>query len=519
MAQSAPAPAPSASDFLDNPPHAVTQHARADALLAGPPFKNPMGAPFNAVGDGVANDRAALQSWLAEGGRLILPPGDYLIDDSLTPVSDTTLLACWGATIRMANGGDAVMLDINGVSRVTIDGLHLDGNRLNQTGTTRHGIQVRSDAAACHTIRIKDCFAESVRGHGIYQSASANTVTDLWIDNCKTRDTLEGGIKVNGDTVRVTITDCNVLDTVDAASGNGITVSNADGANSQLAVKGCHVTNAARMGFEIFPTIGVVFSGNTSSGSGDMGMSLVGLEDATVADNVVVGAVNYGIELGILRGTAAGNVVRDVTGEGIVLNGCGGLVVSANTVEDPTLNGIVVVGPQSGNLSLTDNVIRNPGSGNRGIYIDADGASPLVISGNNISGINDGAGILFNGTATNLLQDFTIADNTITGTFNSSNAGIQVAAATRGTISGNNINRTAAAANQVGLKVEASGDASARIAIVGNVISGFTHATFNYGVQLGTLTSDCLLTANILRDNTIPFNDAGTDNVTTGNVV
>jgi Pectate lyase superfamily protein len=124
-----------------------TEYTAADALNA----LSVKGPPFNAVGDGVADDAPAINAALAavaaaEGGIVVLPPGTYLVGSTLNmPTTAPVELTGSGSatTIKLK---DAANVDVisqsnfgtltgrrstNGVFRVVIRDLTIDGNKAN----------------------------------------------------------------------------------------------------------------------------------------------------------------------------------------------------------------------------------------------------------------------------------------------------------------------------------------------------------------------------------------------------
>lgn len=98
-------------------------NANADATDAGTArVVNVKGAPYNAAGDGTADDRAALvaaeTALGAAGGTLFFPAGTYKVGSGLTLLPTTNLLFHGGATLAPATG---VVVRLGGTVRA---GLH-----------------------------------------------------------------------------------------------------------------------------------------------------------------------------------------------------------------------------------------------------------------------------------------------------------------------------------------------------------------------------------------------------------
>lgn len=134
---------------------------------------------FGAVGDDVADDTAAIQTTLNEGGITVFPSGSYRI--SHLDIPNGAVL--WGAgsggygilvpdgqhtkLVRIANTNQHLLQGAIGAAHVRIHDLHLDGNKNNNT--SGDGIHlddaITAEEAQWH---IEDCFIEANPGHGIY---------------------------------------------------------------------------------------------------------------------------------------------------------------------------------------------------------------------------------------------------------------------------------------------------------------------------------------------------------------
>lgn len=132
-----------------------------------------------AIGDGVADDTAALQKALAGGQRtVIIPPGTYKISEALKVASGTTILADAKAIIRLADGAGrhaGVFLLSNrdprrGNTHITVEGGIWDGNNEHNprghegdpngyTGAALNFVNVRHLALRNLTVRNPEAFS------------------------------------------------------------------------------------------------------------------------------------------------------------------------------------------------------------------------------------------------------------------------------------------------------------------------------------------------------------------------
>lgn len=150
---------------------------------------------FGAVGDGVTDDRLAIQAALntarlGGGGVVFLPPGTYLVSSTAHPVSNQTCCLVVGAhTVLMGSGAQASTIKLKNASpnqvfilinySVTIPGsdqdiefcdFTVDGNDANQsTGTVDadYGISLyRVWRARHHRVTVKNVFGVNNGGNG-----------------------------------------------------------------------------------------------------------------------------------------------------------------------------------------------------------------------------------------------------------------------------------------------------------------------------------------------------------------
>ncbi len=102
-----------------------------------------------AVGDGVTDDRAAIQTALDTHNIVVIPPGTYLVGDKLNVNSHQRLTLESGATLL---AGPTVltsaMIGVSGVTDVVIEGPGtLDGDKQDAPTAGRHGIAITSGAS------------------------------------------------------------------------------------------------------------------------------------------------------------------------------------------------------------------------------------------------------------------------------------------------------------------------------------------------------------------------------------
>ncbi len=132
------------------------------------PFINVKAAPYNAVGNGVTDDTAAIQaalSALTAGGEVYFPAGTYLISSQLTVANQYTRLvgsSRYGALLYQTN---------------------LSSNILNITG----GFPTVQSLGLAYS-------GTPVGGAAIYSNTSFGNYSDLYIVNCYIGMTFDGGV-------------------------------------------------------------------------------------------------------------------------------------------------------------------------------------------------------------------------------------------------------------------------------------------------------------------------------------
>lgn len=146
---------------------------------------------YGAVGDGVADDTAAIASAIAANRIVVLPPGTYLVTGGLGgAASNVTFIGAGaGATIlKLANGANTHLFDISG-SGWRIRDIEIDGNRANNTAG--HGIRI---SGIDH--HIDRCIIHDTAGYGLgIAQGTGESFTGI-LSNVRTYNTGADGIDI-----------------------------------------------------------------------------------------------------------------------------------------------------------------------------------------------------------------------------------------------------------------------------------------------------------------------------------
>ncbi len=168
---------------------------------------------YGAVGDGVTDDRAAIQSTIDSvsalgGGVIIFPPGDYLVSDVVSLKENLTLVGYGATTRRLPNQGNwEITFDMSTWSQssnslpVVLQGLEMDGNSQNQGPYQDHELQQSHllfiwghDGPGRIQTFIEDMTFQNGTGDGV--SVVANI--DLKMCHIRMHNVFRGGLTITG---------------------------------------------------------------------------------------------------------------------------------------------------------------------------------------------------------------------------------------------------------------------------------------------------------------------------------
>lgn len=378
-------------------------HINGSAALLGLAFVSSLCAAdvrsFGAVGNGVADDTAAVQNAVnscSSAGTITFSPGNYLVR-GIVLQPNCTYSGIGNSTVTLATP-NGFIFDMSQQSNIHVTGLVLDGNNVG-------GAIIAQGSAPVSGIQIDNCQFRNVSPAATFPAnlalVSTWGIVNSTIQN-NTFNNVAGGIWfttvgnlgiLNNSFVNVTEGDAIYIAPNPAGFPNGQNVS----------ITGNTGSNLARIGIELFqpsPPVGAVLTApviqnNTFSnwtGAGGMGLSITLGDGAIIAGNNIgnpTGPVQQnGIEVIVANAQVIGNSIAGGFAEGIAVQGTSGSVIANNAISNVSDNGIILACDNANNrcaslnTMITANTISN--AQNVGIKLDNNWTGSLI-SGNIIT--------------------------------------------------------------------------------------------------------------------------------------
>lgn len=310
---------------------------------------------FGAVGDGVTDDTAAINSAIANGGYILFKKGStYLVDAEVNiKVKSNTILNLNGATIQaIPNSNDySEVIMVDGVSEVIIENGTIIGERDGHTGLTGEwGMGISLDNNPSENITIRNMDISKCWGDSIYIGGNSKNIT---IENCTLHDSRRQGISVvYAEDVKI----CHniIYDISGTAPESAIDVEPNNGQIAKNVIISDNILNDC-------PHLIAVVAGP----------NLDRVENVKISDNICVAAnstedlvrINaVGVEFSdnFISGISTNDIMRIIGDENIV---------KGNSIYDSQCARIIYV-PTSHHNIISDNIISNVDTSSVAVYFN-----------------------------------------------------------------------------------------------------------------------------------------------------
>lgn len=407
---------------------------------------------YGAVGDGVADDTAAIQAAIAYvaslgGGIVQVPSGTYGINaaGNYTGIQLKTgvYLSMYGAKLKAisSNQPSYRLINIEQVSNCGVFGGEIQGDRATNTATGEwgHCLHIILD---CTNITIKDVRVSDGFGDGIYigrqcsdvhvlnctvtnnrrNNISVVTASNVVIDGCdisNANGTLpECGIDIEPNTndlpsSNVVITNCNIFG--NNKDGIGYSAPPPTPLIESSVISNCHIYNNGRHGIlasyiKVLEVTNCVIRNNGGDGISDSAAlaTLLNFNGNAIYDNTGSGLFGFSSNTIITN-----NQIKGSGQWGVHWQNGNHVTISGNLISDSGQDGIYY--ERAYNSSIVGNTVKN--SQKHGILITGTSTSSathsrkVTISGNNVAF----SGLLADNTYSGIYLDTYANTCTITG--------------------------------------------------------------------------------------------------------
>ncbi|MFF1498717.1 right-handed parallel beta-helix repeat-containing protein [Streptomyces sp. NPDC058316] len=436
-----------------------------------------------AVGDGVADDRLAIQAALdaartAGGGTVVIPGGRTYGVGTFLVVYDNTTIYAYGATLKSIGTGAGLLRNFlssetfsgySGHSRIKVLGGTWDGNAFDGSQGTVTALTNIMSAIHATDIEVRDA---TLKNTSSAHALEFNSVDGGQIINCRFL-----GFRDNSSDASRGTSEAIQIDLAKSGSSSIGAFDNTPARN--ILITGCYFGPSERLGrfgravgshaaaADVYFD-GIQILGNRIDGALAEGIHGYCWRRAVIADNVISGTGGAGIRLTHPNPATAG---FSITPHSIAITG--------NTIDSPATDAGISVfaysGAQVSGLKIANNVVR--ASGNVGIRCD-------YCTAPNITG-----NVTESSTSTGIFAQFgsgaVISDNTVR---NAGSNAINLSGHSGATITGNAIDTTT---TNHGIFVGDVGDTL----INGNHVAAAASA----GIRLSNTAVRCTVTGNKVR--------------------
>jgi hypothetical protein len=342
---------------------------------------------YGAIGDGVTNDRNAIQAALdalpATGGVVRFPKGAYVINSQVLIGQDgTQLVFDSGATIvATIPAADVTLINSDSKDNVVVDGLNVDGAfpwAVYISGGSGHRIRncrIRGGTVAssgiCGGIRVQDCSDVQIIGNDIAECGNASLDAGADIQ-CNLGDIIV-------DDILIAFNECHSTEVIENICGFNLHHGRIIGNRCSGARVFASSTGTGGYGILCYGTAGinvdnvgtVLIDGNQVADTEGNGIYTQDrMKRITIVNNDVSGACTTMTEGSLLvagivcegeDSIVANNRVIDSGKNGIATSTHAGIVIRGNTIVDPAEDGITVT--TQDDVLIQGNLIRGVGTG------------------------------------------------------------------------------------------------------------------------------------------------------------
>lgn len=416
---------------------------------------------FGAVGDGVTDDRTAIQAAINgavtnDKGGILFPPGTYRVSRASTDPQFRWSLDLNGVQdfMVMGEGPQSVVKLVdttsatsdwhvfilrNNCQRVVFKDLVIDGNRTGLTNPNEqsHGIEVEDGTADFVIDRciVRECFGDGVRLLGTAQAAGGKHVKRVRIENCLFQTNKRSGLGIQRALEQITIANC-MFDATVSDQSIDFEPSGSD-APTDLIIQGCLINHTNRGPAVTLHGISgpdrlvrCKFTDNVVLGGQ---IFCIDVDQLTIQNNVVV-VTNLGtqnrIPVQVQRGGEAviisGNLlVNDdtVTNAAIALSEVNQRPVTRALIADNLCLarfGRGIVCQSCDDIAIQGNMIVATGACTQGIFVESENSDVdnVSVQDNDIMAKGTGTwvtGIQLNAKAPNEIHHVSVVGNSVRG--------------------------------------------------------------------------------------------------------
>lgn len=329
---------------------------------------------FGAVGNGTADDTAAIQAALDSGAsEIVFTAGrTFIVDGGLDVTTNGQHILAYGATIKLKANATTKWIINSTATDVVFAGGTYDGNKANgnSSGSTYDSfcVGLYGDRCTCQDIRSINTYGIGVKGFGNYLS----------VLNCRISNTEHYGIFFDGSV--------SVSHTGNRAIGNTIDMSEGQIDGGQNIGQGILFTAGAGQAQTAWELADNNVIGPQTTVA-DQAINLAVRGNSGIVSNNTTRYGSMGFSEGGANTVITGNRFLNLVGTtrfGIEPSG-GNTVVTGNVVTD-AIRGVMVSGSLNfDNLVITGNKLD---ASNEGIYLQISAtytARNCIVSGNNIT--------------------------------------------------------------------------------------------------------------------------------------